>query len=271
MAGRRPPIAKRVTATVAANTAGATLVSAPGAEFVLGEDRAPAQVGVLAGEGERAEDADGSSGNSRPGGSPRRGAPVTRCGGSARQIAEPGADRHGRDDHERRRERRARAREHAGEQARTTTKAENVPCARVMTGRSASCSARPATAFMATSAAPLAAPASARPGAERDEVARGQREPGARDAQQRDQARGDPQAPAVERPPDQQHRRQRARTDEQQREAELAVIDAGLVLDARDRRAPGAPERAEGGEGDVGGRDQAAGQAAKVAAWLSAP
>ena len=99
---------------------------------------------------------------------------------------------------------------------------------------------------------------------------RGEREPGAREAQQRDQARGDPQAEAVERAPGQQHRRQRARADEQQREPELAVIDARLVLDARDRRAPRAPERAERGEGDVRGRDQVAGQAAKVAAGLSA-
>ena len=58
-AGVRPPIEKRVIATVAAKTAGATLVSAAlGVQLVLGEDRAPALVGVLARERERAEDAD---------------------------------------------------------------------------------------------------------------------------------------------------------------------------------------------------------------------
>ena len=141
-----------------------------------------------------------------------------------------------------------------------------MPCARVMTGRSASCSARPATEFIATSAAPLAAPATARPALSVIEVVRGEREPGAGEPEQRDDARGDPQAPAVERAADQQHRRQRARADEQQREPELTVIDPGLVLHARDRRAPRAPERAEGGEGDVGRGDQVARQAAKVAA-----
>ena len=107
-------------------------------------------------------------------------------------------------------------------------------------------------------------------GAEGDEVVRGERERGAREAERGDQARGDPQTPAVKCPPGQQHRRQRTHPDEQQRQTELAVVDAGLVLDARDRGAPRAPEGAEGGEGDVGGRDQIARQAANVAARLNA-
>ena len=109
------------------------------------------------------------------------------------------------------------------------------------------------------------------PRAQRDEVVRGQRERRAREAEQRDQARGDPQAEAVERAPREQHRRQRARADEQQRQAELPVIDARLVLDARDRRSPCAPERSERGEGDVGRRDQVAGKRPIVAAVISAP
>jgi hypothetical protein len=97
------------------------------------------------------------------------------------------------------------------------------------------------------------------PGAQAREIAGAEREPGADDAQQRDHAGTDAQAPAIERPADEQHRGQRARADEQQRDPEAAVVDAGLVLHSRHRRAPDTPEAAESGEGDVGGRDELAG------------
>ena len=55
-------------------------------------------------------------------------------------------------------------------------------------------------------------------------------------------------APAIEDPARQPHREQRARADAQQRQPELPVADARVVLDRRQRRSPAAPERAEGGE-----------------------
>ena len=127
----------------------------------------------------------------------------------------------------------------------------------MITGRPASFSARPATAFIATSAAPLDRADQGQPDAQAGQVHRRQRQAGTDDAEQADAAGGDLQAPAVERAAGQQHRGQGTGADEQQREAELPVADAGLVLDARHRRAPDAPERAEGGECHDGG-DQAA-------------
>jgi len=60
-----------------------------------------------------------------------------------------------------------------------------------------------------------------------------------------------PGPPAVDRPPDEQHGRQGACADEQQRGPEPAVGHLRLLLEPRQRRTPGAPERPEGQERDV--------------------
>ena len=55
-------------------------------------------------------------------------------------------------------------------------------------------------------------------------------------------------APPVDECPGQAHREQGAGADAQQRDAELAVVDAGVRLHRGQRGAPRAPEDAEGGE-----------------------
>ena len=55
-------------------------------------------------------------------------------------------------------------------------------------------------------------------------------------------------APVVDERPGRAHRHEGTGADAQQRDAELAVVDAGVRLHGGQRRAPGAPEGAEGGE-----------------------
>ena len=163
-AGERPPIAKRVIATVAAKIAGATLVSValePSSSwantalqlwwaFSLAKASAP-------------RTPISSSGSRRPVAADCGSALVRSLGGSARSIATPAASESAATPRNGTLSGRSAPAARPVSRLETTTKAEKVPCARVMTGRCASCSARPATEFIATSAAPLAAPATARP------------------------------------------------------------------------------------------------------------
>ena len=134
----------------------------------------------------------------------------------------------------------------AGARLPATTQAENVPWARLSIGRPLPASVRTPSALMATSTAPEVAPRTSR-AAHRlaVEVA----SPGSTAAPRTPPARRQRRsAPAVDERPGRAHRGERARADAQQGHAELPVVDARVRLDRGQRRAPGAPEGAEGGK-----------------------
>ena len=111
--------------------------------------------------------------------------------------------------------------------------------------------AAPAAVLIATSAAPEVAPSRTSEKGEAGEIVGGEDDDDAGQAEQ-GQQRGDRAlVPAVDGPTGEQHRRQGAGADEQQRGAEPTVGDRRLVADRRKRRAPRAPERAEDGEARI--------------------
>jgi hypothetical protein len=94
------------------------------------------------------------------------------------------------------------------------------------------------------------------PRAQARQIHRGQRQTGTGDAERADDHARDRQPPPIEGPAGQQHRGESTRAHEQQGEAELTVIDPGLLLDPRHRGAPSAPEGAERSECHVRRDDQ---------------
>lgn len=231
-----------------------------GGQDVLHEDGAPALVGVLAGERERTEHTHEEQRYDRHPETARaarrdrlRG---RRVRGQRAVDRGAGQHRHQQDCRERHPGRRPEGVRGAGAEAgHDDSRGEH---------RAGAGDDRPAGALLGTSADGVHGDVdraaghthTGQPRAQSDEAAGRDGRGDARSAQGDHREGRAPQPPTVQCPTGQEHRRQRARADEQQRGAQLGVVETGLVPHAGHRRTPGAPERAEDDGREVGGRDQ---------------